>query len=144
MYDHLAVTIVQVNLTLTNETFEKTLYNQNSNNYIAMTSRLTNEVMSRFVVLRSWRMCSFLGNATHRQLVYWIHSKMMRILCSTAQFRSLLIIWPGSNCHVHWNFIIKIISKSKSLRPTQISTKHGNSCMFIRIMTFREYRSLNF
>ena len=53
MYDHLAVTIVQVNLTLTNETFEKTLYNQNSNNYIAMTSRLTNEVMSRFVVLRS-------------------------------------------------------------------------------------------
>ena len=44
------ITIVQVNLTLTSETFEKTLYNQNSNNYIDLTRRLTHEIETIFSV----------------------------------------------------------------------------------------------
>jgi hypothetical protein len=40
----LSATIVQVNLTITNKTFQKTLYNQTSNDYMDITRGLTFEV----------------------------------------------------------------------------------------------------
>ena len=40
----LTVQIVQVNLTITNEPFQSTLYDPNSNDYVAITQSLVNEV----------------------------------------------------------------------------------------------------